>query len=590
MADKTTTAAGPRPADLREPLVSHGTRHQVGANRPVELAGDTAWYVLDGILDLFLQQHVAGTYGRRRLLGTVGAGTLAWLGGEPEIPPGWRLLAVGRAGTELISVRGTALRQMIEPAALARHVEDFTASMPDGAGGPAGPAAPGPAAPAAQAPGAEPPASPDARISAARQTFGAAVAQTVRRAAQADEADSERIGSEQDRQHRILDSALADLVEVVDRREPLGRAPGSQLAQLNLALARIGRQLGVDIPAQRGLEEDDRDPVGARVTAAGCRARVVTLHAGWWSQAGTVLLGFIADGDSPVALIPARSRYLLFDPSTGDTVRVDQELAGRLAPQAYAIYRPLPAEAHSAKALLGSVLPRLRQEVWLLVALGTLAGLVTLITPMVTSVVYNQVLPTGNRSLLLAISLLLIGATITWGLVALGGRQGVLDGRLDQGVDPDGAGRAGGIDGHQAQPGQVVHRVACLYLVPGRRPPEAGEERAGGLAGEHGARNPVGIQHGGQGQGRPGQAGGRQPVSQFERQCPGGSDRRGVGAGWSARQAPPAFGDPAAVLAAVDPRVRHEGTGLRQGDRQEAELGGEVECPDPLVRVCVQLG
>ncbi|HCU93557.1 MAG TPA: NHLP bacteriocin export ABC transporter permease/ATPase subunit [Actinobacteria bacterium] len=438
MADKTTTAAGPRPADLREPLVSHGTRHQVGANRPVELAGDTAWYVLDGILDLFLQQHVAGTYGRRRLLGTVGAGTLAWLGGEPEIPPGWRLLAVGRAGTELISVRGTALRQMIEPAALARHVEDFTAAMPDGAGGPAGPAAPGPAAPAAQAPGAEPPASPDARISAARQTFGAAVAQTVRRAAQADEADSERIGSEQDRQHRILDSALADLVEVVDRREPLGRAPGSQLAQLNLALARIGRQLGVDIPAQRGLEEDDRDPVGARVTAAGCRARVVTLHAGWWSQAGTVLLGFIADGDSPVALIPARSRYLLFDPSTGDTVRVDQELAGRLAPQAYAIYRPLPAEAHSAKALLGSVLPRLRQEVWLLVALGTLAGLVTLITPMVTSVVYNQVLPTGNRSLLLAISLLLIGATITWGLVALAQNLVVvrISGHLEASLDP----------------------------------------------------------------------------------------------------------------------------------------------------------
>lgn len=425
MADKTATAVGPPPPaiDLRQLLLSHGTRHLVGANRPVELAGDVAWYVLDGTLDLFLQQRVAAGYGRRRLAGTAMAGTLVWLGGEPEIPAGWRLLAVGRAGTELVSMAGAPLRQLIEPAALAGHVEEFTRRMSGGDGAPAA----GP-----------PPPPPDLRILAARETFGEVMAQAVCRAAETDEADRQRIGSERERQHRILDSALADLVEVVDRREPLGRAPGSQLAQLNLALARIGRHLGVDISEQQGLEEDSADPVGARVTAAGCRARVVSLRAGWWSQTGTVLLGFVADDDRPVALIPARSRYLMFDPSTGGTVRVDRALAGRVAAQAYAIYRPLPAAAHSAKALLSSVLSRMRQEVWLLVALGSLAGLVTLLTPMVTSVVYNQVLPTGNRSLLLAVSALLIGASITWGLVSLSQNLVIvrISGHLEASLDP----------------------------------------------------------------------------------------------------------------------------------------------------------
>lgn len=428
------TGTSARSQGMAELFAARGTSHQVGASQPAELAGDTAWYVGEGIVDLFLQQHADSMYGRRYLLGTAGPGALLWLGAAPDVPRGWRLLAVGHPDTRLFSMPGQSLRQAVASEVIAEHAEAFAALVREGTGTGREPGML-PAAPAAG--GEQPPPPAQARIAAAQRVFAQSLREAIRRAGETDAAERERIGSERDRQRQILDSALTDLVEVVDRREPLGTAQEDQLAQLDLALKRVARYLRVGFPEQRGLEEE-ADPVTARVTAAGCRARVVTLRPGWWAQSGTALLAFLADGGSPVALIPSRSRYLLFEPATGDTVRVDAARASRLASQAYAIYRPLPQIADSPRSLVSATLPRLGQEVWLLLGLGTLAGLITLLTPMVTSLVYNSVLPTGNRSLLLAVSLLLIGASVTWGLVALSQNLVVvrITGYIEVGLDP----------------------------------------------------------------------------------------------------------------------------------------------------------
>ena len=433
MADQgAMTGTSVRPEGMAELLAARGTTHRVGANRPVELFGDTAWCVGEGAVDLFVQRHTDSGYGRRYLLGTAGPGTVLWLGAAPEIPRDWRLLAVGHPDTQLFSMPGQSVRQAVPDETVADHAEAFAGLVREGLGQKPG------MLPAALAPGGEqPPLPAQARISAAVQAFAESLREAIRRAGEADAAERERIGSERDRQNQILDSALANLVEVVDRREPLGAAPEDQLAQLDLALTRIARYLRIEFPARRGLEEE-ADPVTARVTAAGCRARVVTLRAGWWAQSGIALLGFLAQGGSPVALIPSGSRYLLFEAATGKTVRVDQAQAGRLASQAYAIYRPLPQATGSIKSLVTTTMPELGKEVWLLLGLGTLAGLITLITPIVTSLVYNSVLPTGDKSLLRAVSLLLIGASVTWGLVALGQNLIVvrITGHMEASLDP----------------------------------------------------------------------------------------------------------------------------------------------------------
>jgi NHLM bacteriocin system ABC transporter ATP-binding protein len=441
IAAASAGSASAAEADLRRVIISHGTSQPAGANHPVELGTDLAWYVLDGTLDVFLQEHADGAYGRRRLLCTVTAGMLAWPGGTPAIPDGWRLVGVGHADTLLVSVLGQRLRNVGAGPELLSRVDEFVSVA--AASAPAEPpaAAASEAAPAAATPPpAEGPAARqayEARLGQALTAFEAAVGAAVARATAQDAAESERIGTERARQRRLLDTALSDLVEVVDRREPLGKATDGQIPQLNLALARIGRLLRVEFPAQVGLEEDG-DPVIARVEGGGCRARVVTMRAGWPSLASTPLLAFLADTQQPVALMPVRDKYRMFDPATSQSVPVTPELAARLAPQAYVIYRPLPEAADSVTGMISPIRSVIGHEVWLLLVLASLAGAVTLVVPLVTALIYNDVLPNGDSSVLLAISLLLVGVAITWGLIALSQNLTMvrIQGYLEKHIDP----------------------------------------------------------------------------------------------------------------------------------------------------------
>ena len=96
------------------------------------------------------------------------------------------------------------------------------------------------------------------------------------------------------------------------------------------------------------------------------------------------------------------------------------------------------------------------------------------------------------------------------GLLEIRGRQVGAHRGLDAGVHPHGPDRAGRVEADQADPGQVGHGRVDQGLVGrfrGARP--ARDVAASGRAGQHGAGNPVRIEHGGQGQGRPGHARGR---------------------------------------------------------------------------------
>jgi NHLM bacteriocin system ABC transporter ATP-binding protein len=411
-------------------MVARGERLAVGANHPTELAPDMALYVRGGALDIFVQEVTAAGPGKRHLVCTAGTGALVRSGNFDD-RPGWRLLGVGRPGTELFRLSAPMLETLADTSVIANHFEAFVDAARLGANS---------RALSKPQRRALPPDRPAVtRLEEARTAFASLIADVIQAALDDDVADAERLSSERQRAHRMLDLALTDLVDVVDRGGTPPKAPDNKLVQLDLALARVCRTLGVELPERRGLDTGG-DPVAARVSAARCRSRVVSLRPGWWSNPGVPLLGFLADGDGPVAVIPRRSGHVMYDPSTGRTVRVDRALAAGLAERAYAVYAPLPADAASPRKLFGSALKNLRRGLGLLFAVGILAGLVTLVTPMVTSIVYNSVLPQGDRSLLTAICLLLGGATVTWGLLVLSQNlvlvrvEGLVQSRLEPGL------------------------------------------------------------------------------------------------------------------------------------------------------------
>ena len=85
-------------------VLANGSTRQVGANRPFEMSDDRAWFVRTGVLDLFLQPTHGTLVGRRHLLCTAPTGALVWSGDEWALPPDWRLVAVGHAGTEVVEL------------------------------------------------------------------------------------------------------------------------------------------------------------------------------------------------------------------------------------------------------------------------------------------------------------------------------------------------------------------------------------------------------------------------------------------------------------------------------------------------------
>jgi len=396
-------------------MADRGEVMTVGANHPMALAGEDALYVRSGALDIFVQPVTDAGPGKRRLFGTAGAGALLWSGSFLEGRPGWRLLGVGRPGTELLRMPAATLLELVDEQSVTERfgalVDDFEANAD----------------------------APPSSLSDAQARFARLAGAAVDAAVSDDLADAERLSTEPLRARRGLDRALTDLVEVVDRVGDAGAVPENAIVQLDLALARICRELGIELPERRGLDSGG-DPVITRLATASCRSRVVTLRTGWWSNAGLPMLGFSAEGGHPVALIPRRSGHVVYDPSAGTTVKVDARVAAGIAGRAYAIYAPLPRDAASPGALFGSALTRLRSSIGMLFAIGVLAGLVTLVTPMVTSLVYNSVLPQGDRALLADISVLLAGATITWALLALSQNlvvvrvEGVVQGRLEPGL------------------------------------------------------------------------------------------------------------------------------------------------------------
>ena len=95
---------------------------------------------------------------------------------------------------------------------------------------------------------------------------------------------------------------------------------------------------------------------------------------------------------------------------------MDAAVAADLAATAYAVYAPFPEQAN-ARGIARAALRTVRGDLVLLLAFGLLAGLVNLLTPMVVSVVFSGVLPTGNSPLLGAATALLGGAALTLALV-----------------------------------------------------------------------------------------------------------------------------------------------------------------------------
>jgi ATP-binding cassette subfamily C protein len=204
----------------------------------------------------------------------------------------------------------------------------------------------------------------------------------------------------------------------------------------------VGEAVGVPVvapPRAQGVAAP-RDPVAAIAAASRLRTRRVMLRDDWWRQDGGPLLGYTEAGH-PVALVPApRTTYLLYDPSSGREAPVTAEVAAELAPAAFSFYRPFPDTVMSGRALVRFGVQGSGRDLWAILAMGTAAGLLSLVTPYATGLIFNDIIPGAERGQLLQLTLVLLSlalATALFNLVnvsALVRIEGRMGGRLQAAV------------------------------------------------------------------------------------------------------------------------------------------------------------
>ena len=147
--------------------------------------------------------------------------------------------------------------------------------------------------------------------------------------------------------------------------------------------------------------------------------REVKLENRWWATCSGKILAFTTDGDVPVILTPHFSDYSFIDPKTGKRLFIRQH-ADMIKTEAFALCYPLPDKELTISSFICYALRQLSKYDYayaLVACLGV--TLLTMFTPYVCKMLFNEVIPSGDSSQLTPIAILLFSAAVGLVMVQL---------------------------------------------------------------------------------------------------------------------------------------------------------------------------
>jgi len=233
----------------------------------------------------------------------------------------------------------------------------------------------------------------------------------------ADGKERSRLGVRARNDAKRMATATATLRSVVVA-DALGRSPISTdplLAACEIVGAAAGIQFREHPAARRGQVQ--LDPLGNIARASRIRKRTVALKGAWWTSDSGPLLGFLAQGHVPVALLPVRAKgYTMHNPADGTVKPVDVALSQLLEPFAHSFYRTFAAKGLDVEALMRFGAFGMGRELALILSLSLLTGLLGLATPYLTGQLFDDIIPAADRGRLLQIAVALAAAGVAGAL------------------------------------------------------------------------------------------------------------------------------------------------------------------------------
>ncbi len=217
---------------------------------------------------------------------------------------------------------------------------------------------------------------------------------------------------------------LASILQPQDLRQRLHRRPRpdvgatSEADILFEACRTVGDALGIEVkrpPPSAARQSNAAGMLSAVAWASRIRTRQVTLRDAWWREDAGPLLGFLRNDRRAVALLPAgrQGGYVLYDPARPqEQARVDAETADRIEPWAYTFYRPFDPTPLNFRDLIAFSFRGVSADLRRLFAMGIAAGLLSLLPPVATGIIFNDLVPSAARTPLIEATLLLVAIAI----------------------------------------------------------------------------------------------------------------------------------------------------------------------------------
>ena len=140
--------------------------------------------------------------------------------------------------------------------------------------------------------------------------------------------------------------------------------------------------------------------------------REIELSDGWWARCTGYILGFLADDNTPVILVPGFTDYTFTHPKTGRQMSASKS-ADLLKKEAIIACLPLTEDKLTVKELLRYAMNSLCKYdfIYALIAcVGVI--LLTMFTPYVTKLIFSEVIPSGDSAQIVPIATLLMSAGV----------------------------------------------------------------------------------------------------------------------------------------------------------------------------------
>jgi len=207
----------------------------------------------------------------------------------------------------------------------------------------------------------------------------------------------------------FLQGSFSRLAAVLQPGQPLVATEGED--PLFSACSLVADALGITLKLPLNTRDDAGLEFRLREIARVSRfhLRQVELRGEWWRQDNGPFLGFTRKDGQPVALVPDTPSSYRLESAEGHTlVRVTREVAATLSPVAYVFYRPFRSLVLTAFNLLRFSLRGMRRDLSTILLMGAAAGLLGLLLPIATGILYNDIIPGDERGQLLQLTLILM--------------------------------------------------------------------------------------------------------------------------------------------------------------------------------------